>query len=262
MQNSQWKNMDILYVVGNGSTWANNELRYSLRCIAKNGINVDRIFLVGTIPNFINKEKVICIPENDPTDNKHYNILYKIEQAIEKTDIGKNNNGVFLYSSDDHFYIKPTDFNNYPVYCYPKDLPKDMVYKKEEGHNKWYQSLVNTRKILEEKGLPYKRFNWHGNTFFNTRLWNDPIMKELRESSKNIKNGLEPSSIMLNYWLYKEPFKYIIRDDIKIKGWDSLNKFKEKIKDRECFSSAPNIRNSCMGKWLEKHFPDKCKYEI
>lgn len=97
--------MDILYIVGTGSTWVNNELKYSLRSIAKNGINVDRVFIVGYIPRFINQENVVCIPADDPTKVKHYNMLYKIGLAIEKTDIGKNNDGKFLVSSDDHFYI-------------------------------------------------------------------------------------------------------------------------------------------------------------
>ena len=59
--------MDILYVVGRGSTWNNNELKYSLRSIAKNGINVDRVFIVGYIPDFINREEVICLPFEDKT---------------------------------------------------------------------------------------------------------------------------------------------------------------------------------------------------
>lgn len=41
--------MDILYVIGRGSKWENNELRYSLRSLEKNGINVGNIFIAATV---------------------------------------------------------------------------------------------------------------------------------------------------------------------------------------------------------------------
>lgn len=74
--------------------------------------------------------------------------------------------------------------------------------------------------------------------------------------------GCDPTCLMLNYQLQVEPFEYVLREDKKIKGFDSKETFKEATKDRECISSAPNIRNSYMGNWLKTHFPDKCKYEI
>ena len=50
--------MDILYVVGTGSKWDNNELRYSLRSIDKYGINIDRVFIVGTKPDFCDGKSI------------------------------------------------------------------------------------------------------------------------------------------------------------------------------------------------------------
>ena len=246
--------MDILYIIGKGSKWVNNELRFSLRGIAKNGINVDRVFIVGNIPSFVNKETVICIPAEDPTNNKHYNMLYKIGLAIDNTDIGKNNDGKFLVSSDDHFYIKPTDFNTYPVYYIGKDLPTEIPANNKE----WYTCLVNTRKVLEEYNLPVKRFNWHGNTYFNAKLWNDPLFEEIKSKSINIPEGLEPTVIMLNYWLSKEPFECIIRKDLKVK---SLKDLKKNLGDRECFSIHDSAVRNGVPQYLREQFPEKCKYE-
>lgn len=251
--------MDILYIIGTGSKWNNNELKYSLRGIAKNGINIDRVFIVGSIPDFVNKETVICIPLEDPTEIKHYNMLYKIDYVISHTDIGKNNDGNFLVSSDDHFYIKPTDFNIYPFYWRGAMLPDES--KRKPG-NKYQDSLISTRKVLESYNLPYYKFNWHGNTYFNTKLWNDPMFKEIREKSLTVNQGLEPTAIMLNYWLKVKPFQFVHRKDCKFKFTVSEDKFHEKIKDREVFSTYPNIHLGLVAKWLQKEFPDKCKYEI
>ena len=57
--------MDILYVIGKGSEWNNNELRFSLRSIAKYGKNIDRVFIVGYKPDFVSDE-VTFIPCDDP----------------------------------------------------------------------------------------------------------------------------------------------------------------------------------------------------
>ena len=252
--------MDILYVVGTGSTWNDNELKYSLRSIEKNGINVERVFIGGYIPEFVNKENVICVPVADKTNVKHYNILNVIEEVIDSTDIGCTQSGNFLYSSDDHFYIKPVDFNSYPIYSRGVELPKEV--KQFDLHKKYHTTLVSTRKLLEEYNLPYEHFAWHGNTHFNTKLWNDPIMKELRKKSYTMPEGCEPTCLMLNYQMSVDPFEPVIRKDKKIRSIDKLAMFNQKIQDRECCSSSPNIQKSYLATFLENNLPEKSKYEL
>lgn len=53
--------MDIIYSIGSGSTWDNNELRYSLRSLDMYGKSYDRVFVVGNIPEFLSDE-VIKVP--------------------------------------------------------------------------------------------------------------------------------------------------------------------------------------------------------
>ena len=48
--------MDILYCIGEGSKWNNNELRYSLRSLEKFGKNVGNIYMVGYNPGFLSDE--------------------------------------------------------------------------------------------------------------------------------------------------------------------------------------------------------------
>ena len=250
--------MDILYVVGTGSKWNNNELRYSLRSIEKNGINVGRVFIAGYLPDFVNEKSVIFVPVKDKTTVKHYNIIHAIDYVIQNTDIGINDNGDFLYSSDDHFYIKPTDFGNYPIYSRGKDLPDNP--KNCVGHKKYYTTLISTRKLLQSYNLPYQYFSWHGNTHFNTKFWNDPIMKELVQKSYTMSEGCEPTCLMLNYQMSVEPFEFVVRADKKIKSNDNIKLFKAKIADREVFSTA-SIITPYLPQVLKEFFPNKSKYE-
>ena len=98
--------MDILYVLGSGSKWNNNELRYSLRSLEKFGKNVSNVYIIGQDPGFLS-DKVTLVKIGDCFGVKAKNILNKICEAVEYTNIGEE----FLLSSDDHFYIKETDFD-------------------------------------------------------------------------------------------------------------------------------------------------------
>lgn len=252
--------MDILYVVGRGSTWNNNELKYSLRSIAKNGINVDRVFIVGYIPDFINREEVICLPFEDKMFVKHYNIVNAVDYAVKNSDIGINNDGEFLYSSDDHFYIRKTDFNNYPVYWIGKTLPSEV--KPEDKHPLYRRTLVSTREVLEEFGCPYYHLAWHGNTHFNANLWKTDKFQNMIQRSYTKPEGCDPTCLILNYKLSIDPFEFIERKDQKAKKFISREEFFSKIEDRECFSCAPNVNGSYVPIYLQETFSDKCKYEI
>ncbi len=252
--------MDILYIIGRGSKWNNKELLYSLRSIAKNGINVGRVFVAGYIPPFVNRKEVICVPVEDKTDTKHYNILHAIEEAVERTDIGCNDNGDFLYSSDDHFYIKPTDFAQYPFYWRGADLPANL--SPDDKHKKYHTTLISTRKLLEAYDLPFYHFAWHGNTHFTTRLWNDEVFKRMRRLSYIMPEGCEPTCLMLNYWITRDDVQMKVRSDIKLGMYETRATFQTKVEGREVFSSVDNIQCSYMAEYLQTNFPDKCKYEV
>lgn len=243
--------MDILYVIGRGSKWGDNELRYSLRSIEKNCKNVGRIFIAGYCPSFIDQKKVTFVPVPDIYACKHMNILNCIEQAVKNTDISDE----FLYSSDDHFYVGKADFDNYPHYQKPVELPD-----KDNLMNSYQMTLYATRKMLEDAGLPVYFFAWHGNTHFKKSLFMEPEFAALRKASYDTKRGIEPTVLMNNYWYAKEPFEITVREDIKFPTDlvpDTLNKI---IKQRECISCA-SATPELLKRWLAQEFPNKSKWE-
>ena len=244
--------MDILYVIGRGSKWENNELRYSLRSLDKNGINVGNIFIAGYCPRFIDQSKVTFVPVEDEKDCKHKNILNCIERVVEYFDIADD----FLYSSDDHFYVRPTDFDNYPFYRKPVYLPDEY----EEGKS-YNNTLYSTRLLLEAAGLPAHNFAWHGNTHFNKTLFLEPQFASMRRMSYHLKSGIEPSILMLNYWLAKRPFEITDRQDNKFPTVFNPDELVKTIKTRECISCAdctpPQIKA-----FLCDTFPNKSRWEV
>ena len=265
-------NMDVLYIVGNRlSQWNNNELRYSLRSIAKNAKGLGRVFIAGYVPEFVDQEAVTCVRVKDQSNVKHVNILRAIDTAIKQTDIGKDDDGWFLYSSDDHFYIRETDFAHYPIYWRGEELPKEV--KKGDGAASYHTTLVSTRKLLEWCGLPTKHMAWHGNTYFNAALWKEERFQFLLRNAYEMPEGGEPTCMMLNYawqnggyvgefngvgeqYIYKRRREVIIRPDYKYAGGNVFQ-----VPDREVISAHDNIGTSALAVFLRDMFPKKCRFE-
>lgn len=249
---------DILYVVGKGfSEWDNNELRYSLRSIAKNGKNVGRVFVVGYCPYWLNEEHVTMLPLRDPADgNKHANILRAIDYAVQYSDIGEH----FLLSADDHYYTKKTDFDKYPIIWRGEELQTEPV----KGRDDWYNTtLISTQNVLAAMGLPTHMYCWHGNTWFNGRLWKQQRMELLRRLAVTMPQACEPTCLMLNYWEATEPGtmpKKVIRQDGKVSTKDEAEDVDRKIREKECVSSTTIVGRGLRER-LQKEFPGKCIYE-
>lgn len=138
--------MDALYYIGGGSMRHNIELRLSLRALEANGKNIDRVFVVGNKPEFLNNNvNYIWV------DDKYEwwrNAFEKTKAAI--------NGGIsedFLLLNDDFFMMEEFDAEKYPYY-YRGDLP-------EVGDRPYTKVLANTRKILEREGKGIKHFGVH-----------------------------------------------------------------------------------------------------
>lgn len=241
--------MDILYVVGTGSEWNNNELRYSLRSIAKNGKNIGRVFLVGFKPEWVS-DKVIHIPCDDPYGQPHKNILHKVLTAAYNSKIDSH----FLISSDDHYYVKQTDFNKLPVYYREKTIPENV----RDRWSIYCNSLHDTRSILLEKGLTIYQTNPHCNTHFDVGIYEK--YKNIFDLCMWIPNGGELNCVMGNL-LIKEGWKAAPFKDAKLSSRLSLAEVEYIAKECECLSSVPNIEQSALAKYLEKEFNKKSIYE-
>lgn len=247
--------MDIMYVVGTKSEADNIELRCSLRSIAKNGINLGNVYVVGYDPGFLSDE-VVFIPHKDTHDLKAANILDCINYAAMNSDISTE----FLYSSDDHFYIKPTDFNNYPYYNkryinkpWTTMLPTFAQIRGVSGS--YYKQLALTRHFLIQHNLP--TYNWanHANTHFN-KYYMGQMQGLISDALNNSPCCIEPTCLMLNYQYSIMPFPYIERVDVKC--FNTIDPVKL---TGECFSTSNFKKTSNMYDQLVNLFPDKCRFE-
>ena len=256
--------MDILYIIGPNSKNNYFDLKCSLRSIDRYGKNIDRVFVCGYCPDFLN-DNIHKLPlDRDRNIPKNKNIWKAILHTIANTDIGKNNNGDFLISMDDHFYIKDVDFDNYPVKAkltksiYGGMLPYSRQTTKRERMG-YENVLINTHKFCVEHRLPCIFFTLHSNMRIN---------RYAIESMKKINNDifthdlgdLECTVIAQNYRLMHKPFRFVFSGDHKFRKAQSIQKLID-ANIYDSFSTYDFDETDELYEYLTKLYPDKSKYE-
>lgn len=245
--------MDILYIIGGGSIHNNIELRMSLRSISKYGSNIDKVIVAGQPPRWLSDD-VVKVEIPDRFYYKHQNILNCIEQVIDMGLV----NGDFLYSSDDHFYVKEVDFDNYPVY-----LKGELRYtvNKTDPFYQYHKSLYDTRRLCVKHGFPAMNYSQHCNTHMHSEVFKD--IRNIIHESYTLPYGVEPTSIIMNVWqTYKNPPKVVPREDVKILSAKSVPDIYRQIGERDCFSICDSVfKGTAIMNFFEKEYSIKSIFE-
>lgn len=238
--------MDILYILGNGSRWNNNEIKYSLRSLEKHGQNYDRVFITGEKPHFINDNIIYnyCPDSHIPTIT-HFN---KVLHTFKNTDISDN----ILLMYDDIFFKKSVDIEKYPYY-YKREIPAN--YK---VNNFYTNALTFTRNLLLKLGKPIKDFDIHTPIIYNRQKFYE--MEKIVKQNFNFNNpksvGVAVRSLYCNFHNIEGELKA----DLKISENLTELKIEQTLKNESVFSIANAIYNNMM-KYLAKTYPQKSKWE-
>ena len=234
--------MDILYILGDGSPFYNEELKYSLRSLERYGKNIGRVILVGEKPSFLDYSKIEHYPFNE-TGVKEFRIAAKILHACN---IGAVD-GDFLFCNDDFFFTKEFDCNNFPYY------QKGLLYT-GQLNNAYADHLRLTRDFLLSKGKPTYHFDVHCPIIYNSDRFQCLI--EAWEYSRD-SIGMVVKSTYANMYGLNGPFY----NDIKLKALETpMDKFLMGI--NECFSIYDQAWNLGVKKYLESNFTSKSKWEL
>lgn len=216
--------MDILYYIGDGSMRGNDELRYSLRSIDAHCKDVDRVFIVGNKPAFLKDVEYIWV---DDIKGKWWKNAFRKTKAAIEAGISEN----FLLMNDDFYMLKDFECSTYPVY-HKGDIPSEPA-------NDYQKVIVNTRKVLEREGKPFKHYGVHC-----------PIVINGKKYLELEKYFDEPVSARCLY------------GNLFCKGLKTADNKSTTLKDakQKCFSSnnwmADNVFNE-----LKKLFPNPSRWE-
>lgn len=152
--------MDILYIVGPPglSKHGNQELRWSLRSVAKYARNVGRVIVAGYPPDWLSDAVVRHEVLDRPGEFK-FRRIWRCAFAVIDAGLLK---GEFLVSFDDNFYTAPVDVDATPFWMRrPALLPFGT---QRSGGENYRRSIAETRRRLLAAGYPIVDCACHCNT--------------------------------------------------------------------------------------------------
>lgn len=225
----------IVYPLGKGSTWGNNELRYSLRSVEKHLKGYGEVWIIGEKPDWLTN--VIHVPISDPKIGiPDTNIMRKL-MAFCGHDVEK-----FLYMNDDHYLLRDIDAETFPYY-YHGTIAE---YVKKRGHDGYGNRCENTQKSLESRNLPTKYFDIHYPMLMNKT---DFMQQVVQHYNPELRHGMVIKSLYANA-LNIEGTEI---KDCKIPP--------APLTDQPCFSTYPTVNNK-TAQFLREKFPQKSNFEL
>lgn len=241
--------IDCVYVLGSGSTWADNELRFSLRSLFVNMPDLGNVYVVGRCPAWLTNVVHLEWPDNYKC--KERNIMEKLAYACGHPDLSET----FLHVHDDHFMLKPGNGADVPFW-HSCELEKigNSVRKKQPSNN-WGLAVLNTHAALKEAGHTTKNFDVHFPMLFNKNLYPE-IMD--RYNWRGEMRGYVVKSLYANT-LGIEGVK---TSDIKLNGKIDLRQVVDKLSGRDWFSIGNGVLSADFKRFMHALYPTPSKFEI
>jgi len=243
---------DVVYPIGSGSGWRNNELRFSLRALEHYGIHLGKIFIVGILPDFLDNS-ILNLPVKDiynPCLNADGNIIHKVLCACEDDRLSED----FLFINDDHILLRSMELKDIPNF-HKGDM--NLFPETYWLNNIWRKRLNKTREILNLHGLPANHYDCHTPIMFNKSKFkrimqnfnyqegNGFTMKSLYGNSvcasKNQLLGIEKKTV----------FTPLSGPQIDLR-----------LSDSQFLAFNDQGLNESLKIWLYKRFPINSKWEI
>lgn len=254
--------MDIVYIIGGDLNNDNNlSLRYSLRSIAQNGLNVNRVIVAGPkLPDWLSNEVVKFEVSQDPYTLKTMRIFSTVLAVNDNFKFPKCG---FLISMDDHFYLRPVNFDCYPMFNkdYPKRDYRNRLPKKIDPS--WVSS--DYAQILKDTGDWLRSHNYPDYTLTihrNIHMFPQTIKNHRKEINELMKSNIDIEMINVVLDMYIAD-NYNTAKLVTIPDFKTCNpdKFKRLVNIVPCVSTSDFEKGSRIHQVLDSIFPNKCKYE-
>lgn len=230
------KTYDIVYPVGNGSTWNDDELRYSLRSLCKYYPNHGTVIIVGHKPKWLHGVYHIKAQDVPGIQNKEANIMRKLLLASDAFP-------EFIMFNDDHFLTKP--LRKLPYY-YSMSLQESSD---KRPHDHYWHSLNNTIKVLGG-GL---NFDVHTPILYKSQKFKEAMSKY----DWDIPFGYVIKSLYSNTVKVKGEQM----DDLKINRRLNCFQLEKEIGDRPFFSIGDKAISPDLKIYMEYLYREKSPYE-
>ena len=267
--------MDVLYIVGDGSLHNNIELMYSIRSLAANAQHLGQIYICSEhFPGFLDPhcKRLTWIKYKQPGKSAAVNVLCAMSYALHNSSIGDQ----FMLCNDDFFYIRPTDFDCIPYYT-KGQLPAQA--SESIGSKVYCKTLIDTRDLLIRYGFPTTSFAHHCCTHWDKSLFFWAESEGIWRDAARLPFGVSMVSVMANIILYVSAIvagRYNkangtyddwltsvvkMRKDVKVRHFADREDLLRQIGDNDCFSIYDSAIDDGVLDYLHDLFPKKSIYE-
>lgn len=238
MSTSKSSEIDFVYILGSGSKWFNNEIRYSLRSLkyVKHG----KVFIVGNFPDWI--RNAIHIPAVDSYEHKLKNAIHKIRTACKDPRVSEK----FVLMNDDFIFLRPHP----QIIDYTLGTIRTAIENHSTKEGYYFNALGSTRDVLQQAGI------------------DDPINYEVHYPIVFEKKKFLAMTDALAWdemgYLFRSIYGNIYglgnrkREDTKIYSIKDLSQFT----DKDLISTSDRVvLFHQFQKFIEKKFPEPSQYE-
>lgn len=133
--------MDAVYILGSGSLCDNLEIKYSLRALEQNMLDLRNVYIIGEKPDFLQNINHVAV--KDMFEKGWQNVHVKICNACDIEDLSDE----FLLMNDDFFVTDPFNGAEYPFYALkgvdggPAGMQSYSVHCPIRFKKDWYKQL-------------------------------------------------------------------------------------------------------------------------
>lgn len=241
--------IDVVYVLGTGSGWNNNEIRFSLRALEKNLRGYRYVYVIGECPSWL--RNVRHIPFKDELkQNADGNIARKVLRVCQEEDLSDS----FLFINDDHIIMKPIDAVSIPPYHKGDLKERPKSYFQETF---WRGRLFRTMNVLKEKGLSTLHYDCHVPMLIDKHLFPGTIKQF--DFEQNI--GYTMKSLYGNVVHGVKAPKLDGEKVTLFKKLNTMSQLTRRVTGRQFVAFNDEGLNSIVKLWLYKVFPEPSSYE-
>jgi len=233
--------MDLVYPLGTGTVWEDNELRYSLRSVEENLNGVRNIYIIGQKPAWL--KNVIHLEHPDNSGVKSKNTYLKYRLVCQQPDLSDN----WLMMNDDFFINEPAIASEWP-YFYKGELPTAIAKSKLFLQ----EAPMNTVRYLQMKKLGMKDYRVHCPMIINKEKF---LQMPIAENEFGIVNT---RAVYGNFYqvggiLTKERF---------LSGGKTVPEIAKRMSKHPYFSLiSMAAKNWAVRRYLEQRWPKPSRYE-
>lgn len=242
--------ISVVYIVGNGSKWDDNELRFSLRSIDKHLGGIGEVFIIGNKPWWI--KNVHHIQADDRHKNKDRNIMLKTLVACYIPEITDE----FLCFHDDVFLNEKYYATTFPYFhdgLLSELLDKRMKHPLQRN-GLYNHTIDNTIQALSLEGANINNYDTHTPIRYDKRIFID-IMNKFDFS---VEHGLLVKSIYANM----SPIIGKRQEDVKINEEMPYKELHDLIFRSKIFSIGDRALTPDSKFYLENLYNKPSRWEI